>query len=505
MGILDGFVFLFSQPTALFFVALAAFVGVIVGALPGLTPAAAIAMLLPITFYLDPLSALVFLYVIGKSGRFGGSISAILFNTPGTTASAATMIDGYPLAQQGKSGKALKVAAVASVFGDTTGELILIFGAAAISVYTSRFGPPENFSIYLMAFVVIGSVMGRSITKGLLSTIFGALISLVGLDPMTGAPRLTMGLLELENGFSLIPLLIGVFVMSEVLIRVESIDSDHETQRGLSKGSDPDANRMTWSDFRRCLPTMFRSAGVGSFIGMLPGLGSSIACFVAYGEERRRARNPDEWGKGAVEGVAAPESANNAVSGPSMIPLLTLGIPGSTIAAILIGVFTIHGIQIGPQIFETAHDLIFGLFAAGLVGIALYGLIGFFGGPIVGRLIMYMPERIIYPFIFITAFVASYSARSSVFDVAVMIAFGFIGYIMRRYEFSPAAFIIAFVLGQSAEEAFRQSLVLTDNGIWIFLERPVALSFMGVGFAVMLFRAVQKRRSKDKTLSADAQ
>lgn len=495
MDIIDGFTFLFSNPMALAFVAIGAFTGVVVGAIPGLTASAAIAMLLPVTFYLDPLSALAFLYVIGKSGRFGGSIAAILFNTPGTAASAATMQDGYPMTQQGKAGKALKTATVASVFGDAVGELILIFGAAAIAVYTASFGPPEYFAIYLMAFVVIGSVVGKSIIKGILSTLLGAMASLIGLDPITGDSRLTMDIYDLENGLSLVPLLIGMFVISEIMVQSEKLD-DGELHVADTEGKSHDDHSFTWDEFKRCLALMIRSSGIGALIGMMPGLGSSVACFVAYGEEKRRSKTPEKWGTGIVEGIAAPESANNAVSGPSMIPLLTLGVPGSTIAAILIGVFLIHGIQVGPSIFETSRELVFGLFASGLVGIAMYGIIGYWGGPLVGKIIACFPPRLIYPFIFLTAFIAAYSARQSLFDVGIALVFGVVGYFFRRFDFSAAAFIIAFVLAKGAEEAYRQSLLLSDAGNAIYLERPVALAFFAVGLGVLILRTVTVMRHK---------
>jgi putative tricarboxylic transport membrane protein len=490
MDILNGFSYLASNPTALLFVFLAAFSGIIVGALPGLTAAAAIAMVMPITFYLDPLSALAFLYVVGKSGRFGGSIAAILFNTPGTAASAATTLDGYPMATSGKPGKALKMATVASVVGDTIGELTLIIGAVWIASYTVRFGPPEYFAIYLMAFIVIGSVVGKSIIRGIISTLLGAFISLIGLDPITGESRLTMGFLELESGFSLVPLLIGIFVITEVLVQVEAKAASMINTERRAGETDPDANRLTWAEFSRCIPVMLRSTGIGAFIGMLPGLGSSVACFVAYGEEKRRAKNKDEWGTGIVEGIAAPESANNAVSGPSMIPLLTLGVPGSTIAAILVGVFLIHGIQVGPNIFNTSRELVFGLFASGLLGIALYGLIGYFGAPWIGRIVGAVPARLIYPFIFLTAIVAAYSVRSSIFDVGVALAFGIVGYLARRFDFSAPAFIIAFVLAQGAEMALRQSLLLSDNGAMIFIERPISLGFLILAAVVVVARTI---------------
>ena len=506
IDLLNGFVTLFSDLEAVFFVFLAAFVGIVVGALPGLTASAAIAMLLPLSFHLGPLSALGFLYVIGKSGRYGGSIAAILFNTPGTAASAATMQDGYPMTQRGEAGKALKTATLASVFGDYFGEFVLIFGAVAIASYTATFGPTEYFCIYLMAFIVIGSVVGKSVTKGILSTIFGALISLIGLDTVSGEPRMTMGFTELEDGMALVPLLIGVFVISEVIIQAEKAARQSLADTQGIASIDPSANHMTWAEFKRCIPLMIRSSIAGSFIGMMPGLGSSVACFVAYGEEKRRSKEPEKWGTGIVEGIAAPESANNAVSGPSMIPLLTLGIPGSTIAAILIGVFLIHGIQVGPTIFANpvSRELIFALFAAGLLGIAAYGIIGYWGGPLIGRVIAKIPARVLYPLIFLTAVAAAFSSRASILDVAVALIFGIVGYVMRRTEFSAAAFVIAFVLAKNAEEAFRQALLLSDDGVLIFIKEPVALGFLLVGLAVLIFRVVSVSRARPAA-AADAQ
>ena len=498
MDILNGFVYLFSNPTAVGFVVLAAFVGVIVGAIPGLTAAAAIAMLVPVTFYLDPLSALAFLYVIGKSGRFGGSISAILFNTPGTAASAATLYDGYPMTRKGKSGKALKTASVASIFGDFTGEIILIFGAVAISSVTERFGPPEYFAVYMMAFIVISSVVGDSVLKGLLSTVLGFLVAMIGIDPISSEPRLNFGLLEFQSGLALIPLLIGIFVISELAIQIENAPKGNKSEE-REVSDDPDASRFTFPEFRRCLPVMFRSSLIGSFIGILPGLGSAVAGFAAYGEEKRRAKNPKQWGTGIVEGIAAPESANNAVSGPTMIPLLALGVPGSTIAAILIGVFLIHGIPVGPEIFTTSRDLIFGLFAAGLLGIALYGIIGYFGAPLIGHVIAAIPTRLIYPYIFLTCVISAYSARTSIFDVFIMCGAGAFGYLMRKHNFSPAAFIIAFVLAGGAEEAFRQSLLLSDRGLLLFIERPWAIFFFAVAFLISGQRIWKTSRTKAQT------
>jgi len=521
--ILGGFATLFNDPFAIWFVILAAFVGIIFGALPGLTAAAAIAMMLPILIaYNDEiggLAGLAFLYVIGKSGRYGGSIAAILFNTPGTAASAATMQDGYPMTQQGKAGKALKTATIASAYGDYFGEIVLIFGAVAIATFTRKFGPPENFAIYLMAFVVIGSVVSDSIIKGIVSTLFGAAVALIGEDVITGQFKMTMGIDELESGMALVPLLIGVFVISEVIVQAEKIAKVKMIEASSKKVDDPTAHYFTWEEFKRCFPLMFRSSIYGSLIGMMPGLGSSVACFVAYGEEKRKSKNKEKWGTGIVEGVAAPESANNAVSGPSMIPLLTLGIPGSTIAAVLIGMFLVNGLQPGPSIFAqepplfiagkliSPREFIFGVFAAGLIGIAAYAVIGYFAASYIGRVIAYLPTKYLYPTILLISLAASYSSRASIWDVGFALLFGVVGYAMRRTNFSAAAFIIAFVLTSAMEEAFRQSMIISDNGVFVFMnfeyqgKFSFAPIFLIIGAAVVAFRAWSSYKARKEETS----
>jgi putative tricarboxylic transport membrane protein len=490
-----------GDPVLMGWVLLAAIVGMIVGAIPGLTASAAIAMLLPLTFYMEPLPALAFLYVIGKSGRYGGSIAAILFNTPGTAASAATQLDGYPLARQGKAGKAMKVATISSVIGDYIGEILLIVGVAWIAAIALKLGPPELFAVYFTAFIVIGSVIGKSVTRGLASAALGVLVAMIGLDPISSTERFTFGSFDLTNGINLVPLMIGIFVLGEVFAQIEERG---KTTEMVPDGDDAARNRLTWAEYKPCIPHVIRSSFIGSFIGMLPGLGSAIAAFVAYGEGKRRAKNPDDWGKGALEGVAAPEAANNAVSGPSMAPLLTLGIPGSTIGAILIGVFLIHGIQIGPTLFLTSRELIYALFACGLIGIAMYGVIGYYGAAFVGRFITKIPTKVLYPVIFLTSFVAAYTSRGNLFDVYVMAAAGFLGWLMRKLDFNPAAFVISFVLAGGAEEAFRQALLLSDNGMMIFVTRPIALLFLLIGLAALAVRVRSLNRQSRAVALEDA-
>lgn len=500
MDIFFGLQHVLGNPAILAWIFAAALIGMIVGAIPGLTASAAIAMLVPLTYYMDPLSALAFLYVIGKSGRYGGSIAAILFNTPGTAASAATQLDGYPLSRRGQAAKAMKVATISSVIGDFFGEIVVIVGISFIAAIALRLGPPELFAIYFAAFIVIGSVIGGSLLKGLASAALGILVRMIGLDPVSATERYTFGNINLSDGISLVPLMIGIFVMGEVLEQLGKHSAPAEMSEEPEAEASSDHDQLSFAEYRPCIPHVLRSSVIGTVIGMLPGLGSTIAAFVAYGEGKRRAKNPEQWGNGALEGIAAPEAANNAVSGPSMAPLLTLGIPGSTIGAILVGVFMIHGIQIGPTIFVTSRSLVYSLFASGLIGIVFYGLIGYYGAASVGRFITRIPKNILYPIIMLTAVVASYVYRGSLFDVGVMIFFGFVGWNMKRFGFNAGAFVISFVLAGGAEEALRQSLRLSDHGILIFATRPIALVFLILGIIALGFRI----RNLKKRLSGQA-
>ncbi len=494
--IVDGFISLFSSGWAVFYAILGTTIGLLAGATPGLTASAAISMIIPLSFYLEPLSALVFVYTIGKSASFGGSIPAILFNTPGTPQASATQIEGYPLTRQGKQGKALKMAVIASAAGDTFSECLLIFGAAFIAVYTARMGPPEIFAVYCTAFVIIGSVIGASIMRGLISTVFGILLSIIGLDPISSLPRLTFEINMLETGIGLVPVLLGVFVASEVFVQIADRGS-LGSERMMSEKSDvPADNYVTWSDLKRCLPVMAKSTGMGTIIGMLPGVGASAACFVAYAEARRTASPGDKWGDGEVKGVAAAEAANNSVSGANIIPLLTLGIPGSVAAALLGGVFLIHGMHIGPRIFVEERDTIYGLFASGLLCIATYYVIGYWGSGLIGRAMAKLPMRVIYPFIFLTSIVAVYALRNQMFDVMMMLVFGFVGYFFKKFDYSLPAFIIAFILGPGAERALRQALLLHNDGPMIFLERPLAIFFIFLAALVIGIRIWQTTRTR---------
>jgi putative tricarboxylic transport membrane protein len=502
--IIQGFGTLFSGWEPVFFALLGTVIGLLAGAMPGLSGGATIALLIPLTFYMDTLSALAFIYTISKSADFGGSIPAILFNTPGTPQASATQLEGYPLTLQGKQGKAMRMAVIASAMGDTFSETLLITSSAYIALYAAKMGPPEYTAIYFCAFVIISSLIGKSIVKGLLSTLLGILIALVGFDPITAEERYVFGVDYLLEGVTLVPVLLGLFVMSEVLLQVTDRIS-LKSNRSIAPRSDkPEDNRVTWPEFRRSLRVIAKSTGSGTIIGMLPGIGASVACFVAYAEARRSSKMKDTWGKGEIEGIAAAEAANNATSGANLIPLLTLGIPGSASAALLAGVMLIHGITIGPSVFETDGQMIYGLFASGLLCIFTYLVIGYWGSGLVGRVIAIVPAQMIYPFIFITCFVASYALRQALFDLVVMAFFGIVGYVMKKFEFSIPAFIISFILAGGAERSLRQAMMMDDDGALIFLQRPFALAFFALGILTVILRARQLRRQEHRAKAAGA-
>jgi len=491
MGIITGFETLFSGWQPVFFAILGTAIGLFAGATPGLSASAAISLLIPVTYYMDTLPALVFIYTISKAASFGGSIPAILFNTPGTPQASATQLEGFPLTQQGKQGKALRMAVIASALGDTFSELLLIFGAAYIAVYAAKMGPAEYTAVYFCAFLILGSVIGESITKGLISTLLGILIALIGFDPITSEERYTFGIDYLMEGVALVPLLLGVFVLSEVFVRVTDRGSLLGNQAIAPKSGKPEDEYVTWPEFKECLPVMARSTGYGTIIGMLPGIGATVACFVAYAEAKRTTKNPERFGKGALEGVAAAESSNNATSGANLIPLLTLGIPGSTAAALLAGVMLIHGITIGPSVFVASYDTVYGLFAGGLFCIATYFVVGYWGSGVIGRIIALVPAQVIYPMIFVICYVAAYALRQALFDLALMTLFGIVGYLMKRFDFSVPAFVISFILGSGAETSLRQAMMLDDSGAFVFFHRPIALIFFAFGFLAIFLRIRQ--------------
>jgi putative tricarboxylic transport membrane protein len=434
---------------------------------------------------------------IYKAGIFGGSISAILLNTPGAPPAVCTAMEGYPLTRKGKAGKALNTALIGSVFGDTFSNLLLIFVAAPLSIITLKAGPAERFSIIVLALTVVGSISGPSILKGIICCALGIWVSTIGISETTGATRFTFGFAELTAGISLIPMVIGLLCLPEVIRQVSLKAVVGRVQR-LVRSKKKDDNRLTWSEFKYCFLTMVKSSFIGSFLGAMPGLGASPAAFMAYSEAQRSSKNPEKFGKGALDGLAAPEAANNATTGAAMIPMLTLGIPGDDVTAILMGAFMIQGITPGPTIFYEHTHLIYGIYGGLLLCDVLLFIIAKMGFNLWIKLSQ-LPKHVIFSCVTIFCIVGAYSINQSLFDVFTLILFGIIGYFMRKWEFSAGAFIIGFILGPIWERAFDQAMVTSDGSFMIFLTRPISVVFLLLAMASII--SITRTRIKSKKLA----
>ena len=474
--ILLGLSDVFTANTLLF-VAFGVSIGIFVGAIPGLNSLMAIAIAIPITFYMSPLPAIAFLVGVNKGGTYGGSISAVLLNTPGSPEAAATAFDGYPLTQQGKAQKALKMALYSSVFGDTFSDIVLILVAAPIALIALRMGPPEMTAVLLFAFTMIAGLVGRSLYKGVIAAALGIVVSSIGLDPITATPRLTFGFIELQDGIPLLTMAIGLLALTEVIVQFEQRGKTTANAMAALKSGSKEDRSLSRQEFRSCLRTLLRSSIIGTGCGAMPGIGASVTPFLGYSAAKRASTDPNKFGTGAIEGIAASEAANSAVVGANLIPLLTLGIPGSATAALLIGAFLIHGIVPGPTMFEQHGRLIYGLFGAMLIANFCTLIIGSFGLRIFAA-VLNLPRYVIFPVVVILCLAGAYLADNSMFSVFLAIVFAVLGYIMRKLEFPYVTFIIGFILGPLFENTLSQSLILSGNDLTIFLTRPISLGFV---------------------------
>lgn len=475
----------------LLLITLGVFIGIVAGAIPGLNGPMAIAIAIPLTFVLSPLAAIAFLVGINKGANFGGSISAVLINVPGAAEAMATTFDGYPLARKGKPLKALKMALYASVTGDLFSDLVLILVAAPFAILALTMGPAEITALMTFALTFVAAVVGRSMTKGLIAGAAGLFASTVGLDPEASTPRMTFGVLELEEGIPLLAMVIGMLALSEILIQIEHhvrarAAGEATGIKAFDKNTPHEDRVVTWADFKSCFRTIMRSAVIGTVIGAIPGLGATLAGFLGYGAAKRASKNPEEFGQGALNGIAAAESANSATVGANLIPTLALGIPGNLSAAILLSALIIHGLEPGPLIFQQHAAVLYGLFGAMLVA----NLINLFVGQLGLRLfawVISLPHQYIHPVIVLLCFSGTYLITQSMFAVWLMLGFALIGYVMRKLDYSIVAFIIAFILGPLFEDALRQTLVLFGDRPQDLLHRPIAILFI-VATAYSLWR-----------------
>lgn len=480
------------------FVALGVFTGIVVGAIPGLNGPMAIALALPVTFYLSPLGGIAYLIGIMKGGTFGGSIAAILLNTPGSPEAAATAFDGYPLAQKGKGLKAMKMALYSSVTGDTFSDLILFVVAAPIAVVSLMMGPPEMSAVLIFSLTIIAGLSGKSLIRGVIAATLGAVVGTIGLDPESALPRLTFGFVDLSDGISLIPMTIGLLALSEILVQIEA---QVLGRAGIAKRINPfskDVPRenkiVTFAEWLSCQRTVARSALIGTAIGALPGIGAVVAGFLGYASARRASKTPEEFGKGKLEGIAAVEAANSAVNGANLIPLLAIGVPGSLTAAVLIGAFLVHGIQPGPLIFQDHARLIYGIFAAMMIANVFNFTIGQFGLRLFAFVVSF-PNRVIYPIVILLCLAGAYAGANSMFDVAIALIFAVVGYFMRKLDFSFAAFIIGFALTPQAELFIRQTVILyADRPVDLLTGHPIVLFFLALT-VFSIVRIVRYQRS----------
>ncbi|MBW2130582.1 MAG: tripartite tricarboxylate transporter permease [Deltaproteobacteria bacterium] len=480
------------------------FLGLVVGSVPGLTATMAVALILPITFDMDFVTSIMLMVGAYKGGIFGGSITAILLNTPGTPASACTVLDGYTMTQQGKGVKALKMAKYASTLADLGSDIILIAVAAPLAAVALRFGPPEISMLIIFSLTVVAGVAGKSIIKGLISGAFGLLLATVGLDPVMTTRRLTFNVVDLDSGISLIPLLIGLFALSEVFLQLGKKSRTRADRFVIRHSSNPSDNRVSWAEFRGCVRTILRGTFIGTVIGIIPGIGTGIASFISYGQARRASKNPEKFGNGSLEGIAASESGNSAVVGATFIPLLTMGIPGDIITAVIMGAFMIQGLIPGPLLFKDHAHMIYAIF----LGFIICDIVYFIIGSLFMKYAAYLskvPRGYLFPVVLIFCVVGAYAINHSMFDVGTMVFFGILGFFMLKFGFATAPLLIAFILSPIGETAVRQSLLLSGGSLSIFVTRPIALVFliMTVLSIIGIIRSQLKGRAASKFIKQE--
>jgi len=474
--ILAGFSDAFSV-TNLLFVLFGVALGQFVGAVPGIGPIMAMAIAIPFNFALAPLVAISFLVGVNKGGLVGGAVPAILMNTPGTPDAAATALDGYPLAQQGKPLKATKMALFSSITGDTFSDIVLITVSAPLAILALKMGPIEIFALMIFTFSVLAGLIGTSLIKGIMAAALGLLVASIGSDPEHFTPRLMFGYWELFDGLALPSVAIGMLAISEILRRMTEAHGTMRAAITLDMSGDPDDRRVTWAEYWGCRYTMLRGATIGTILGALPGIGSTAAAFMSYAFAKASAKDPDSFGKGNLHGIAATESANSAVVGANLIPLLTLGIPGSVGAALIISAFMIHGMQPGPLLFEQQGRLVYGLFGAMIMANFVNLWVGQLGLRFWVKVVS-APESIIFPSALLLCFVGVSMATNGLFGVAVMLIFAVLGYLMTSFGYSIVIFIIAFFLGPRFEKSLAQSLALTKGDLFLIYQSPVALALL---------------------------
>ncbi len=495
--LLQGFSQVF-QPSVFILLISGVIVGIVIGSLPGLTATMGVALFLPVTFGMDAVTGILLLIGVYFGSIYGGSIAAILLNTPGTPASAATALDGYALTKQGKAGKALGIAAISSGFGGLLSALMLIFISPQLARIALDFSAPEMFGLAVFGLSIISSISGGSVLKGLIAGVFGLVICTIGMDPMTSYPRFTYDNISLLNGLNFIPVMIGLFAVSEALVIMEEQLTGGQGIKNIAASY----VLPKWNELKKLWGTMIRSGFIGTFIGIIPGAGADIAAFVSYNEAKRFAKKDEKetFGKGNPKGIAAAEAANNGVTGGSMVPLLTLGIPGDAVAAIMLGALVVQGVQPGPQLFQNSGELVYTLFAGMLVANILMLTFGLSGIRLFTK-ILKVPKNIIAPIILVLSTIGSYAIANNYFDVFTMLGAGIIGYFMKKFDFPASPIVLALILGPMAESEMRRALVMSEGSFMIFLERPISLAFIILAIVSLVLPFIMGKIKNKKAIN----
>ncbi len=481
------------QPNSLLMCFIGVLLGTLVGVLPGLGPVAAMSLLLPITYSVNPVGAVIMLAGIYYGAMYGGSTTSILLNIPGEAASVVTCLDGYQMARQGRAGPALGISAMGSFIGGTISVVGLMLVAPPLAEVALQFGPPEYFSLMIMGVIMLTFLAGDSMPKALCMAALGIFLGNIGMDILSGMERFTFDIPILIDGVGLVPVAMGLFGISEVLLNLETTLKRDIFKTSL-KGLLPNLE-----DWRQSLWPIIRGSILGFFLGILPGGGGVIASFTSYAVEKRFSRHPERFGHGAIEGVAGPETANNAGTGGAFIPLLTLGLPSNAVMAILLGAMLIYGMQPGPMLIKAHPDLFWGAITSMYIGNAMLLVLNL---PLIGLWvkILKIPYRLLFPLILLFCLVGAYSLNNNTAEVAMMVIFGVLGYFLRKFKYPLAPAILALVLGPMLEKALRQSLLMSVGSGWIFVTRPISLVTLLISFALLASSLLPWMRRKQEKI-----
>jgi putative tricarboxylic transport membrane protein len=490
-GILGGLGVIMT-PANLYYCLIGSFVGTLIGVLPGIGPLAALALLMPMTFTLTPVASIAMLAAMFYGAMYGGSTTSILVNIPGEAASVVTCLDGHQMARQGRAGVALGMAAIGSFVAGTLSLIVMTFFSPMLTSAALTFGPPENFALMLLGLVCTVLMIQGGALKGIMMIGLGLFLATIGTDLVDGKERFTFGSVDLSAGFDLVAVVIGLFGVSEILLNVESIIKNEVVAtriRNLLPG---------WQDWKASWKPILRGSGLGFVLGVIPGGGPVTASFMSYAMERRIADDPTRFGKGAIEGLAGPESANNAAVASGMVPLLSLGLPGNAVTALLMGALIIQGVQPGPMMMTQHPEVFWGVMASMFVGNVFLLILNL---PLIGLWVQLLrvPYAVLFPIILLLAVVGTYSTNKNFFDLYVMIGFGVLGYLLRKFDYEMGPLLLSFVLAPMLEQALRQSMMMSADGAAIFLSRPITLTLLAVSLVLVLMILQRGFKTKGDT------